>query len=118
MGGVACARAEIEEERLVGVDGVEIGDELHRPVGDVLAEVITVLGPIAPGAMGVTQTHEHLLIDAMDHYPELQGGKGYGYLLEVFVPMLRERGVTDEQIHQIMVANPARAFSRSCRHAG
>ncbi|WLD10478.1 phosphotriesterase family protein [Planctellipticum variicoloris] len=45
------------------------------------------------------------------------GGKGYGYLLEVFVPMLRERGVTDEQIHQIMVVNPARAFSRSCRNA-
>lgn len=45
------------------------------------------------------------------------GGKGYGYLLEVFVPMLRERGVTEEQIHQIMVVNPARAFSRSCRNA-
>jgi len=45
------------------------------------------------------------------------GGKGYGYLLETFVPMLRERGVTDEQIHQIMVVNPARAFSRRCRDA-
>jgi len=31
--------------------------------------------------------------------------------------MLRERGITDEQIHQIMVVNPARAFSRSCRNA-
>lgn len=45
------------------------------------------------------------------------GGKGYGYLLEVFVPLLRERGITDEQIHQMMVVNPARAFSRSKRHA-
>jgi len=45
------------------------------------------------------------------------GGKGYGYLLEVFLPMLRERGVTDEQIHQMMVINPARAFSRKCRDA-
>jgi phosphotriesterase-related protein len=40
------------------------------------------------------------------------GGKGYGYLLEVFVPMLKERGITDEQIHQMMVINPANAFSR------
>ena len=32
-------------------------------------EVITVLGPIAPEEMGITQTHEHLFIDAMDHYP-------------------------------------------------
>ena len=45
------------------------------------------------------------------------GGKGYGYLLEVFVPMLRERGVTDEQIHEMMVINPARAFSRRRRGA-
>jgi phosphotriesterase-related protein len=45
------------------------------------------------------------------------GGKGYGYLLEVFVPLLKERGVTDEQIHQMMVVNPADAFSRRCRDA-
>lgn len=45
------------------------------------------------------------------------GGKGYGYILEVFVPMLRERGVTDEQIHQMMVTNPANVFSRRRRGA-
>ncbi len=44
------------------------------------------------------------------------GGKGYGYLLEVFVPMLRERGITDEQIHQMLVTNPARVFSRKRPH--
>ena len=31
-------------------------------------EVISVLGPIAPEEMGITQTHEHLLLDAYDHY--------------------------------------------------
>ncbi len=36
--------------------------------GALPREIITVLGPIAPEAMGVAQTHEHLLIDAMDHY--------------------------------------------------
>ncbi|MCA2969128.1 MAG: phosphotriesterase-related protein [Acidobacteriaceae bacterium] len=45
------------------------------------------------------------------------GGKGYGYILEVFVPMLRERGVTDEQIYQMMVTNPANVFSRRRRGA-
>lgn len=40
------------------------------------------------------------------------GGKGFGYLLDVFVPLLRERGVTDDQIHKMLVANPARVFSR------
>jgi phosphotriesterase-related protein len=41
-----------------------------------------------------------------------QGGKGYGYLLDVFVPMLRERSVTDEQIHRMLVTNPARMLAR------
>jgi phosphotriesterase-related protein len=44
-----------------------------------------------------------------------QGGKGYGYLLETFVPMLRERGVSDEQIHQMLVENPARVLARPVR---
>lgn len=44
-----------------------------------------------------------------------EGGKGYGYLLETFVPMLRERGVSDEAIHKMLVTNPARAFARNCR---
>src|SRR5438270_3909101 len=46
-----------------------------------------------------------------------QGGKGYGYLLEVFVPMLRERGLTDEAIHRLLVTNPAQAFARRAPHA-
>ena len=41
-----------------------------------------------------------------------QGGKGYGYLLETFVPMLRARGVSDEQVHQMLVDNPARVLAR------
>ncbi len=43
------------------------------------------------------------------------GGKGYEYLLKVFVPLLRDRGVTDAQIHRMMVVNPANAFSRRRR---
>jgi len=45
------------------------------------------------------------------------GGKGYGYLLEVFLPMLVERGITEEQIHQLTVVNPARVFSRRSPNA-
>ncbi len=43
VGRMARARAEIEEERLRGLGGVEVGEELHRPVGDVRAEVVAVL---------------------------------------------------------------------------
>jgi phosphotriesterase-related protein len=46
-----------------------------------------------------------------------QGGKGFGYLLEVFVPMLRERGLKEDQIHKLLVTNPARALVRKKPHA-
>lgn len=40
-----------------------------------------------------------------------QGGNGYGYLLERFLPLLRERGVSDEEIHLMLVENPARVLT-------
>jgi predicted metal-dependent phosphotriesterase family hydrolase len=43
------------------------------------------------------------------------GGKGYGYLLEVFVPLLGERGVEKSDIDKMLIDNPARAFSRPVR---
>ncbi len=40
-----------------------------------------------------------------------QGGNGYGYLLERFLPLLRERGVSDADIHLMLVENPARMLA-------
>jgi phosphotriesterase-related protein len=48
------------------------------------------------------------------HY---RGGKGYGYLLEVFIPLLKQRGVTQLQIQAMLVDNPARVLSRRRRDA-
>ncbi len=39
-------------------------------------EVITVCGAIAPEQMGIAQTHEHLVLDAMDHYGS------YGFVID------------------------------------
>ena len=41
----------------------------------------------------------------------VSGGKGYDYILRRFVPMLRDRGVTEAHIHNMLVANPADIFS-------
>lgn len=46
-----------------------------------------------------------------------QGGNGYGYLLNAFLPMLRKRGITDEDIHAMLVENPARALARTKRES-
>ncbi|MFV0254628.1 MAG: phosphotriesterase [Erysipelotrichaceae bacterium] len=40
-----------------------------------------------------------------------QGGIGYNYLFEVFVPMLKEAGITDQSIELMLVENPMRLFS-------
>lgn len=40
------------------------------------------------------------------------GGNGYGYLLRTFLPLLRERGVSEADIHTMLVINPARALAR------
>ncbi len=41
------------------------------------------------------------------------GGKGYAHVPRVFLPILRGIGITEEQIHQMTVVNPARALDVS-----
>ena len=41
------------------------------------------------------------------------GGKGFDYLLLRFIPLLRELGATDEDVAQLLVANPSRAIAFS-----
>lgn len=38
------------------------------------------------------------------------GGVGYGNVINNFVPLLRERHVSEDDIHQMLVVNPGRAF--------
>jgi phosphotriesterase-related protein len=40
------------------------------------------------------------------------GGRGYDHLIRRFLPLLRERGLGDDEIRRITVDNPARAFGR------
>jgi phosphotriesterase-related protein len=47
------------------------------------------------------------LIDQMSVF----GGPGYDNVIRNFVPLLRERQVPEEDIHAMLVANPARAFA-------
>lgn len=40
------------------------------------------------------------------------GGKGYTAVLGSFLPLLRSKGVTETQIHKLLVENPARILNR------
>ncbi len=51
--------------------------------------------------------HDHCL---KVHFAEY-GGKGWAYILTEIVPMLREAGVTEEQLNDVLVENPKRIFA-------
>lgn len=57
--------------------------------------------------------HRLLLASDRNRVNELHvgGGPGYDHVLRTFVPMLRERGVDENSIHQLLVGNPAEIFS-------
>jgi predicted metal-dependent phosphotriesterase family hydrolase len=46
------------------------------------------------------------------------GGPGYANVINNFLPLLRERGVTEEQIHTMLITNPAQAFAYDINTAG
>jgi phosphotriesterase-related protein len=57
----------------------------------------------------------HLLLSHdrnRDHEMRYAGGTGYLHLFDCFIPRLAALGVTSEQVRQMMVTNPARAFAR------
>jgi phosphotriesterase-related protein len=39
------------------------------------------------------------------------GGLGYGHILTNIVPRMREKGISDEDLHSILEANPARILA-------
>lgn len=63
----------------------------------------------------VEQGHEGqiLLSHDMGVAPELRyhGGRGFTYLSQVFLPRLRDLGISDEVIHRMIVDNPRRFLS-------
>ena len=59
--------------------------------------------------------HVSKLVLAQDVFSKARtasfGGYGYGHLIENIVPRMRERGISEDRIHQIMVENPARILT-------
>ena len=47
----------------------------------------------------------------------VNGGVGYGHVINDFWPLLRDRGLTEEQFHAMTVANPARAYAYAAEAA-
>jgi phosphotriesterase-related protein len=55
----------------------------------------------------ITLSHDVWLKQCWVHY----GGLGYAHLLEHVVPMLKKRGISNDQIYQLVVENPKRLLA-------
>jgi len=78
-----------------------------RNAADAHREMELMLAMINAGLI------EHLLIShdvCVKPMYASNGGGGYAYIPTTWLGMMRERGVTDEQVFQIMVENPRRAL--------
>ncbi|MDQ7976877.1 phosphotriesterase-related protein [Paraburkholderia sp. SARCC-3016] len=95
------------EYDMIGMDYYYADEDAQSPSDEENARAIRSL--IDAGYIDRLLMSQDVFLKMMlTHY----GGFGYGYILEHFVPRLRRHGVTDEQIDTMLVANPARVFSR------
>ena len=61
----------------------------------------------------VMLSNDICLLDQLAQY----GGPGYANVMVAFLPLLRTRGVSESDIHTMLVANPARAFAYPAEEA-
>ena len=47
----------------------------------------------------------------IDKFYTVFGGNGYAFLVSQFVPMLREAGLSEEQVRVLLVENPRRMLT-------
>lgn len=71
---------------------------------------------VAQGIVGMIKAgYAEKILLSQDVCTKLQlktyGGSGYSYIVEYFIPYLKRLGVTDAQVHTIMVENPRRVLT-------
>lgn len=88
---------------ITGPDGI-FGNRSDHTIAQAIVEIIK-LGY----ADRILLSHDICTKPQLKKY----GGTGFSYILEYFVPELRRLGVSEENIHKIMVDNPRRALTFS-----
>jgi phosphotriesterase-related protein len=80
----------------------------RKLIADPRRHVATIARLAGEGFLGQVLISHNVSLKSHLH---LYGGPGYDYLLNVFVPLLREAGLTEEQVHTLLVENPRRMLS-------
>ena len=125
---VAAIRKLVERGTFVGID--RVGLEILAPDARRAEHVATLISEGHTGSICLSQDHICSLTAPRPSYwgpPEMRAARAtmadeirwqstlrpYTYLYTDFVPMLLERGVSDEQIESIFVDNPRRLLAGS-----
>jgi phosphotriesterase-related protein len=96
------------EYDLIGSDLYYPSIKTSQPTDDENAANLKRL--IEAGYVGqLFLSHDIFIKICLTHY----GGRGYGHILKNFVPMLKQAGVTDQQIRTMLVDNPRRLYTYS-----
>jgi predicted metal-dependent phosphotriesterase family hydrolase len=75
-----------------------------------VATVETVRGPVQVAGLGPTLMHEHVFVLSTAGHDEVRAATAPS---DDVLPALRDAGVTEAQIDQMLVDNPRRYFSQS-----
>jgi phosphotriesterase-related protein len=68
-----------------------------------------------PRFLALTKTINKILLSqdaCLKTYTRRYGGRGYDHILRTMVPMIKRIGLTDTEINQMMIQNPARVLAR------
>lgn len=90
-----------------------VGGVLSASDANAPARVMTVTGEIPADKLGRMLPHEHVLVDFIG--ADLVNADRYDTLFTRFLPKLREAGLGDEEIRQLIVTNPGKAFAIGIR---
>ena len=104
-----CAFLEYD---MVGMDYFYADQQAQSPSDEENAAAIKRL---------IDAGHGYALLLSQDVFLKMMltcyGRWGYGYILRHFVPRLRRHGLSEEQIHMLLVENPRRVFAAQHRPA-
>jgi phosphotriesterase-related protein len=110
LGGLVDPKAEVHKQ--VCKRGAYVGFDRQGGAGDA-AQVPMVMALVEAGYAN------HLMFASDFSFAgrlKKNGGPGYAQVLAVFVPKLREAGMKEDTLHQIVVDNPRRFLAFVPKH--
>ena len=93
---------------LFGIDGIYPLEMTPFQGADDFIRISEIIDLIADGYLNNVLISQDICFKI---HLSAYGGQGYTHILKTIIPLMRKRGMTEEQIETITRANPRRAFT-------